>query len=197
MGIGNPGDAFLYLVLYVLGEVVSVYAITVVLRLRAEEVGGRAEVVLAEPVSRTRWAGSHLLFAIVNPALVLSVLGLAIGLGFGLASGDLAHDLPRLLARTLVTLPAIWVVAGLTAACYGWLPRFAAALSWGALGVCLALELAWEFRQIDQSVFNVSPFAHVHFALPVTAAALVALTLVAAGLMAAGLFGLRQRDIVE
>ena len=195
LGIGNPGDAFLYLVLYVLGQVVSAYAITVALRLRTEEVDGRAEVVLAEPVSRMRWAGSHLLLAVLNPALVLGVLGLAIGLGFGLTSGDPGRDLPRLFARTLVTLPAIWLMAGLTTALYGWLPRVAAAVSWGALVLFLALELAWEFRQIDSAVFGLSPFAHVHFAQPITAAALAALTLIAAALMGGGLLGLRRRDI--
>jgi putative exporter of polyketide antibiotics len=50
--------------------------------------------VLAAPVSRYQWAGSHLFFAAINPAILLAVLGLAIGLGLGLNSGNLANDLP-------------------------------------------------------------------------------------------------------
>src|SRR4029450_5079462 len=108
-------------------------------------------------------------------------LGLTIGLGYGLSAGDtfaslsagVEHELPRLLARTLVTLPAVWVMAGLATALYGLWPRFATPLTWGALVVFLALELAWELQQVSQSLFNVSPFAHVHWAIQVTATPLI------------------------
>ena len=110
-------------------------------------------------------------------------------------SRDLANDLPRLFARTMVTLPAIWVMAGLAIALYGLLPRFAVAGTWGALAVFLALELGWELQQVGQSVFNISPFAHVHWAKQVTAAPLVGLTVVAAVLVAVGLVGFRRRDV--
>jgi ABC-2 type transport system permease protein len=195
MGVRSAGDAFLFLIMYTLGQVISAYAISAALRLRSEEVDGRADPVLATPVSRLRWASSHLFFAAVNPMLLLAVLGLTIGLGFGLNSGDLANDLPRLFARTMVTLPAIWVMAGLAIALYGLLPRFAVAGTWGALAVFLALELGWELQQVSQSVFNLSPFAHVHWAIQVTAAPLIWLTALAAALIAAGLIGLRRRDI--
>ena len=195
LGVRNPGDAFLFLLMYVLGQVVSVYAIMATLRLRSEEVEGRADLVLATPASRLRWAGSHLFLALINSTILLIVLGVAIGLGYGLITGDLVHDLPRLLARTLVTLPAVWVMAGITAALYGLLPRFATALAWAALAVFLALELGWELQQVSQSVFNLSPFAHVHWAIQVTAASLTGLTGLAALLIAAGLVGFHRRDI--
>ena len=43
------------------------------------------------------------------------VLGLTIGLGYGLSAGDVGYELPRLLARTMVTLPAVWVMTGVAA----------------------------------------------------------------------------------
>ncbi len=55
----------------------------------------------------------------------------------------------------MVTLPAIWVMAGLAIALYGLLPRFAVAGTWGALAVFLALELGWELQQVSQSVLNI------------------------------------------
>lgn len=59
----------------------------------------------------------------------------------------------------------------------------------------LMLELGWELQQVSQSVFDISPFAHVHWAAPVTAAPLIWLTAIAAGLTAVGLVGLRRRDV--
>jgi ABC-2 type transport system permease protein len=195
MGVRNPGDAFLFLIMYTLGQVISVYAIAATLRLRSEEVEGRADPVLATPVSRLRWASSHLFVAAINSTILLMVLGLTIGLGYGSIAGALARDLPRLLARTMLTLPAIWVMAGIAAALYGLLPRFAVAGTWAALVVFLALELGWELQQVSQSLFNISPFAHVHWAIQVTAAPLTGLTILAALLTAAGLAGLQRRDM--
>jgi ABC-2 type transport system permease protein len=122
------------------------------------------------------------------------VLGVSIALGYGLNAGDPERALP-LLARTMSTLPAVWVMAGLAAALYGFLPRLAAAACWGALAVFLLLELGWELQQVSQVVFDISPFAHVHWATQVTAASLIGLTLVAAALGAAGLAGFRRRDL--
>jgi ABC-2 type transport system permease protein len=181
--------------MYILGQVISAYALATALRMRTEELDGRADPLLATPVSRLRWAWSHLAFAMLGPTVVLAVLGLAIGVGYGLTAGAIGAELPRLLARTMATLPAIWVMAGLAAALYGLLPRFAVALSWAALALFLTLELGWEVQRLSQAVFDISPFAHVHWAIQVTAASLIGLTLVAAALTAAGLAGLRRRDI--
>jgi ABC-2 type transport system permease protein len=195
MGARDAGDAFLFLVMYILGQVISAYAIATTLHMRTEELDGRADPLLATPISRLRWASSHLFFAMLGPTAVLAVLGLAIAIGYGLNAGAIGSELPRLLARTMATLPAIWVMAGLAAALYGLLPRFAVALSWAALALFLALELGWEVQRLSQAVFDISPFAHVHWAIPVTAAPLIGLTLVAAALTAAGLAGFGRRDI--
>jgi ABC-2 type transport system permease protein len=189
MGAHAAGDAFLFMIMYILGQVVSAYAIAATLRMRSEEVDGRADPILATPVSRLRWAGSHLVFAAVGPTVMLMVFGLTIGLGYGLS------DLPRLFSRTMVTLPAVWVMGGIAMALYGWLPRFATSVTWAALALFLVLELGWELQQVSQSLFNISPFAHVHWAIQVTAAPLLWLTGVAAVLTVAGLVGLRRRDI--
>jgi ABC-2 type transport system permease protein len=55
--------------------------------------------------------------------------------------------------------------------------------------------LGWELQQVNQSLFNISPFAHVHWATQVTAAPLIWLVGVAAMLTFAGLVGLYRRDI--
>jgi ABC-2 type transport system permease protein len=195
MGARGAGDAFLFLIMYILGQVISAYAITATLRLRSEELNGGADPILATPVGRLRWAGSHLFFAAIGPAVMLAALGLTIGLGYDLGAGNIGRDLPRLLGRALLPLPAVWVMAGLAMALYGLLPRLAAPATWAALALFLLLELAWELQQIGQPIFNLSPFAHVHWAIQVTAAPLIGLTALAAALAAAGLAGFRRRDI--
>jgi len=88
MGAQGAGDAFLFLIMYILGQVISAYAITATLRMRSEELNGGADPILAAPVGRLRWAGSHLFFATIGPAVMLAALGLTIGLGYGLSAGD-------------------------------------------------------------------------------------------------------------
>src|SRR5260370_1250732 len=84
---------------------------------------------LALPRHRLHWASSHLFFAAIGPTIVLAGLGMSMGLTYGLSSrtsGSVGNALPGLLAASLVRLPAIWVMAGIAAALYGLLPRFAA-----------------------------------------------------------------------
>jgi ABC-2 type transport system permease protein len=195
MGSYNVGDSFLFVTMYILGQVISITAIAAVLQMRSEEREGRAEALLSLPVPRLRWALSHLFFAMLAPAILLLVMGLAVGLGYGLSAGDVAGELPRLLARTMSGLPAIWVVAGIAALFYGLLPRLAAPVTWSILAVFLALELGWELQMISQAVFNISPYAYVHWTIQPTASSLIVLTLVGAALTPAGLAGLRRRDI--
>lgn len=194
MGAQDAGDAFLFIIMYILSQVAAVYAIMAVLEMRSEEVELRAEPVLSTSVSRLSWASSHLAFAGIGPAAMLGVLGLAIGLIYGLSAGDLGHVLPRLLARAMVPLPAVWVMAGLAAALYGLLPRFTFVI-WVVLGVVLTLELGWELGQLSQSVFNLSPFAYVHWSKEVAVAPLIWLAGLAAALTAAGLAGFSRRDV--
>lgn len=193
----RPVDGFFALIIYLLGQVISGYAIQAALRLRYEEVEMRADPVLVTPVSRLQWASSHLFFAVIGPAVVLAALGLSMGLVYGLSTGDVGNALLRLPAATMARLPAVWVMAGIAAALYGLLPRLAAPVTWAVLAVFLLLELAVELHQVSPSVLIVSPFVQVP-ALPaaqLTVAPLIELVSVAAVLTCAGLVGFRRRDV--
>jgi ABC-2 type transport system permease protein len=100
------------------------------------------------------------------------------------------------LAAALAYLPAMWVLAGLTAALFGLVPRLGF-VSWVALAAFLLLELGHELQLVSQSVLDISPFTHVPRVLisQGSAAPLVWLVGVAAVLAAAGLVGLRRRDV--
>jgi ABC-2 type transport system permease protein len=195
IGAHDVSDTFLFVFMYVLGQVASAYALTAVLWMRSEEVDGRVDAVLATPTSRLRWASSHLLFALGGPLVILTMLGVTIGLGYGLSVGNVGNELPRLLSRALRTLPAVWVVAGIAMACYGLAPRFAVVGAWAVLSAFLALELGWELQQISPALFALSPFAHVFWAAPVRPATLAGLATLAVILTTVGLLAFQRRDV--
>lgn len=190
----DSGEALLQLLLYALAEVITIYAIAVALRPRSEETEGTAQPLIVAGASRNTWLGSHLLFAALGPAACLSVLGAAAGLAYGSATGDLGV-LPAVIGTTMAKLPALWVIAGLTTALFGLLPKAASAVSWTALGLVLLMELGWELGAVSHGVFAISPFAHVYPTDPVTIGSLSGLTAIALLLTAAGVAGLRRRDL--
>jgi ABC-2 type transport system permease protein len=195
---GHSGlvDAYLAAVFGITGLVVAAYTVQATLRLRTEESAGRVEPLLATRVGRIRWALSHLVFAFLGTALLLAVAGLGAGLAYGVQVHDVGGQVPRMLASTLVQLPAGWVIAGLGVALFGLVPRLST-LTWAGLVVCLLLLELGAVLGLSQWLVDVSPFAHVP-KLPgsqVTAAPLLWLSAVAAALTGAGLVGLRRRDI--
>jgi polyether ionophore transport system permease protein len=195
---GHSGlvNAFLAAIMAFMAVFASVYAVQAVLRLRTEESGDRAEPVLAGAVGRTRWALSHLVFAVIGPVVLLVIAGLTSGLVYGAAIGDVGGQIGRMLGSALVQLPAVWVFAGIAAALFGLVPRFATA-AWGALVLFLALTELGSFTTLISWLPDISPFTHVP-KLPggtFTATPLGWLVAVAVLLTVAGLAAFRRRDL--
>lgn len=191
-GAGVAVDAWLSAIMGLMAIIAAGYAIQSARRLDAEESSQRSEVLLATATSRLRWAAGHLVFAVLGPALLLLVGGLAAGL----TSGEAGRQIPRLLGAALVQMPAVWVLVAVTVALFGLLPRFAAA-AWGALGLCVLLGDVGAALNLDQALLDISPFTHIP-KLPggtVSALPLVVLTVVALVIAAVGLAGLRRRDM--
>jgi ABC-2 type transport system permease protein len=189
LGGGDPGEVFFRFVLYVLAQLVAAGAVAAALRMRTEETAGLADVLLAGPVGRARWAGGHLLATAVGSAVVLAALGLGAGLGSGAPVA--------LLGETVAYLPACLLLAGLAVALYGWVPRAAAAVVWTVFALVLVVDVLGEFRLVGPAVLGLSPF--VRTLDPLTTGGLLAplagLTAIAAALAAAGLAGLGRRDL--
>lgn len=197
--LGNR-EAFMAVSIYMLSLMTGmlVYAIATVLRLRKEETENLAEPLLARPVSRMRWMGSHLIIAFAGSAFLLLVLGLAAGLGWGLAIGDVSSVLPRVLGMSISKIPAVWVMAGIASMLYGLLPRAASVLSWSLLGLFIIIEMLWEAQVVDWTVMRLIPFSYVHYTIPISELPLTPLfwlTCLAALLTAIGLMGFRRRSI--
>ena len=176
----------------IVGLIASCYAVQATLRLRDEETTGHAEAVLATSVSRYAWAGSHLLFSLLGPALALFAEGLVAGLVY--TKGHLGD----ILGGTIIQLPAVWVLAGLAVLLFGLLPRWSM-LAWAAPAACLLILLVGETLQLDQWLLDISPFTHIPH-VPGGAVALtplITLTAVAVVLGGLGIGGLRRRNIPD
>jgi ABC-2 type transport system permease protein len=190
-------NAYLAGCMSLLGLVAAAYAVSAVARLRSDEVAERGEPILAGPVSRQRWGGSHLLVVLAGTAVLLIAGGLGVGLAFGIASSDVSTQVPRLVGAGLAQLPAALAVAAVGAAFVGLLPRWSAPAGWIALAVCGFIGVFGPALNLSQAVLDISPFTHVP-KLPggafsiVPLAWLSAVTVVLAALCVAGL---RRRDI--
>jgi ABC-2 type transport system permease protein len=195
-GDGGLTDAFLATAMGVMALIASAYAVQAVLRLRSEETRGLAEPILATRIGRVGWAASHLVFAVVGPAVLMALEGLVVGLIHGLRAHDVGGQVPRVLWGALVQLPAVWVLGGVTILLYGLAPRVATA-AWGVLGVFLLLGELGPLLKLTQWAMDVSPYTHVPKlpGSPMRVAPLVWLVLVAVALVAAGLAGFRRRDL--
>jgi len=171
------------------------FAIQSALRLRSEETSMRAECVLATPVSRWRWAASHLTVAFAGSVILLGIAGLATGLTYGAAGGDLKR-VPGLFGAALVYAPPMWLMAGLAIALVGLAPRWVSA-SWAILAACVVVGFLGAVLHIPNWLQNFSPFERVPQlpAASLNLQPLVVISAVAVGFTLAGLGGLRRRDI--
>ena len=104
-------NAYLAALMLLAGLVAAAYAISVVLRLRSEETGDQAELVLATATGRIRWAVSQIAVAVVGTVLLLAIAGLAAGLGYGLRAGSAGTEVARMTGAAMGQLPSALVLA--------------------------------------------------------------------------------------
>jgi ABC-2 type transport system permease protein len=194
-GGGTLVEQYLAMSFRILALVAAGFAIQSALRIHSEEAAGRAEPLLATPVSRTRWAASHLVLAFGGTLVILALVGAAFGLSDAVVTNDagaIADSIVGMLAFT----PAVWVLVGFTLALVGLAPR-ATVVAWGALGVCFVIGMFGQVLDLTTWVQDISPFQHVprYPAADFDVVPLVLLLAVAAALTALGLAGLRRRDL--
>ena len=194
-GGGSMTDSYFAASFRLMALFASGFAIQSAMRVRSEETSTRADLVLATPVSRRRFAASHLAVACAGSFAMLVVAGLATGLAYGVAGGSL-QDVPRLFVAALVYAPAMWIMIGLVIALDGLVPRLVG-VSWAILIACVLEGFLGAVIGIPRWLSDLSPFERVPQlpAASLTVLPLVVMSAVAAGLTLIGLIGLRRRDI--
>jgi ABC-2 type transport system permease protein len=174
---------------------VAAFAVSAVLRLRAEEEAGRTELVLASGTSRPGWLAGWLAVVAVQTVVLLALSGLGLGLGMAVVTAD-AGWVGRLAVGALAYAPAVAVIAGLAVALVGLLPRLAA-LAWMLVTYVVFVTWFGALLNLPAWALDLSPLARTPY-VPVedvAAGPLVGLAVVAAVLVGLGFVGFRRRDL--
>jgi ABC-2 type transport system permease protein len=158
-GTAGMEQAFIAVAFSMLAMAVSAFVISTILRLHQEEVAGRAEAVLAGSVERARWLASHLVMAIAGSGIAMLLAGLVAGFSYGVTAGDVGSKLPTVLGMAAVQLPAVWLLAAVTVAMFGLVPRFTP-VAWAVLVGCVSLYLLGSLAEFPQWLQDLEPFSH-------------------------------------
>lgn len=188
-------QSFLALLSTILSMTAVIFGLTAVVRARTEESAGRAEAVLATPVSRGRYLAAHAGVAALGSVAALLAGALGIGISGGATVGD-AEVLGDMLLAGLVQTAPVLAVVGLAVALYGWFPR-ALGLVWAVLGASFFVGMFGGLLGLSPWVMDLSPFSMVPMvpAEPFDAVPVVAMLAVALALAVLGVVGLRRRDL--
>lgn len=189
-------DAFFAAAVGILSLIAAAYAVRTSLRLQVEEDAKRTDPVLATSTSRQALLTSHMAFSLVGSALMLTVGGAAAGLTYGIIIGHPSGEMTQLAWTTILHIPAVWVVAGLAAALYGWKPQITQ-LAWAALITFAVFGQLGPILQLPQWILDLSPFTHVPSpgTTNVDIRPPLILLAVTAALVALGYTGFRRRDL--
>ena len=198
MMVASGGDlvaGFYAMAMTILALLASGFAISSVLRPRAEELAGHAEALLATSRSRTAWLAGHGAVTVAGTLVVLGAGGLGLGAADALVTGD-GGSVWQFTWQTLAWAPAVLALAGLAWLLYGARARLAP-LGWLGLGFAVVVLVLGEVLRFPDWLRRVSPFEHLA-AMPVVEFDPVAFAAVlgAAALMSlAGWFAFLRRDV--
>lgn len=196
-----PGDAglvdlFTTAMLGMAGILAAAAGIEAVLRLRAEETEGRAELLLSVPASRFRWLGSTLAVAAMTTTAVAVAAGASAAVV--LALGEAGGSSPGMVfAAALAHIPAALVFPAGTVLVFALVPRWSTPAGWGALAVALVLGQFGGLLSLPVWLQDLSPFRHSS-AMPVEAFHLegaLLMTAVAIAMASAASGLIRKRDL--
>lgn len=159
-------DVFTTALLGIAGVLAAAAGIQAVLKLRAEEVEGRAELLLAVPASRTRWVAGSLAVAALSTTAAAASAGTAAAITLILAHAGGSRP-GTVFAAALAHVPAALVFPAFTALVFALIPRWSD-LGWGALAAALVLGQFGELLGLPAWLQDLSPFRHSS-AMPVEA----------------------------
>ncbi|WP_162599801.1 ABC transporter permease [Nocardioides solisilvae] len=178
-----------------LGVLASAYAVASALRLRSEELGGRAEAVLATGTSRLAWALGGVAVTVLGTLAMVVLMGVALSTSHLLLSGEDAL-FGRLVGATVQQAAPVLLVASTAFLAHGWFPH-RALLAWAVFAFALLEAYLGELLSMPAWLADLSPFRHPAGVPvePFTPWPLLVIGALAAAAVAVGLAGLRRRDL--
>jgi ABC-2 type transport system permease protein len=168
--------------------------VRVVMRIYAEEINYRVEPLLAGAVRRSAYLASNAAVAFVAPSVGYLIAGAVVA---AIAAADDTTSFGDVVAQTLATLPAVWVLIALALAAVGARPALRL-IGWLGIVTSFGVTLLGPTFRLPEWALGISPLHHVP---NVTAeapdwTALWVLVAVAVALSAAAFAGFRRRDVV-
>jgi ABC-2 type transport system permease protein len=194
-GDGTITEQFLASLMLMVAILTSGFTVASVLRLRTEEAAGRADPVLATPVSRIRWWASHTTIALTASLILVVIGGLGLGLGYTVQAGD-TDQLAPMVGAAVAMFAAIALVGAITALLVAVQPHWAPA-AWLLVATATVVGFLAETIGLPQWLRDLSPFEHVP-ALPAASFAVLpiaALTVLSALSLGAAALAVDRRDI--
>lgn len=189
-------DLFTTAMLGMAGVLAAAAGIQAVLRLRAEEAEGRAELLLAVPASRLRWLGGTLAVAAVTTTAVAAAAGASAAAVLTVAQAG-GSSPGTVFAAAMAHVAAALVFPALTVLVFAVASRWSSPAGWGFLAAGLVLGQFGELLGLPVWLQDLSPFRHSS-AMPAEAfdpagALLMAAVAIAAAAAASRL--MRERDL--
>lgn len=194
LGAADITDAYVATAVVMMAIAATGFAVATALAAHRDEEQGRAELTYSAPLPRSRWLRAAAVVAGLGSAVVVLTAGAA----FGLVAAVVLDD-PALVGRCLLaaaaTVPALWVVLGITVLVVGSLPRLAEA-AWGVVAVVAVVGFLGDALDLPAWVRRLSPFHYLPAVPAEDPSALVAAvaTALAVGLAGGGLAALDRRD---
>lgn len=156
--LGSDASGLLPMTLYLAPLAAALLGVQTAVRLREEITSGRADQILAKPVSRARWLLAYPAVGGVASALLL------LAAGAGLAVGqfrDRQYGPGQAVLASVLRTPAAWLLTAVTALLLATAPRAAAPIGYLLIVGYELLELAVEFSVLPATALRTSPFAMV------------------------------------
>lgn len=191
-------EAYLTMVLTLLGTLVAVYALLTVLKMRTEEQEGHLEPILATNTSRATWMTGTINNALLGTLTLLALIGAALGLSVGWVLDEPTAWIIPLIQGAIAHAPAALLVASLGIAAYSLFPQRGAAIAWTLFTAAfLTGPIFGSILDLPQRVQDLSPFTHSPGAPAdaITATPLVLMLAASVILTIIGLVSFQRRDI--
>lgn len=159
VGHGAIIDLFTSAIFSLVGLLAATAATQAMIRIRQEEAGGGAELLLSTPLDRARWIFDYL--CVGGVAIVLVVAAAVAGAAIGLTrSADTGDRVASALLSGLAQLPAALLILAIAALLFALVPRLGIGLSWGVLLAALFVGQFGGLLGLPDWLRDLSPFTH-------------------------------------
>jgi len=159
-GAGTTLDQALISIMFsIAGVLAAAAAIQSVIRLRQEEAGGTAELLLSTPLSRVRWFADFLVVAVVAVVAVL-LSAASVAVVAVIATGSDSSLVGDVAGIAVAQLPAALLFLGALALVFVVAPAWTAGLGWSVLGLTFFVGVFGPLLGLPDAVTHISPFAN-------------------------------------